>query len=314
MPLNQPSDKPSAPAAAPDSPARPVCTADLAPLARAILPGATYDYIAAGSEDQVTVRDNTAAFARIKLLPPILHGVSTADTATTVLGLPVSLPVLSAPMSCMAMFHREGALAVARAAAAERTVFAHSSGAGHSVEQVAQATDAPWWFQLYVPADRDVTRKLVQRAERAGCKAIIITVDLGERKDADLRNDFSLPKGLLLKMMHDVGHTHLTDELSYDELIAFARQSWHLSLTWEFFDWLRGQTDLPLLIKGVLGPPDALKAVLVGRPCAYGLAVDGEQGVRRVLQILREELTNGMIAAGCPTVAAIKPTLIARDR
>ena len=352
---------------------KPVTVHDLVPLAKAILPKATFDYITTGSEDELTLRDNVAAFRRIKVLPPLLHGVSSVDLSTRVLGQRISMPILLAPVAAQRMYHPEGALAGARAAAKMGTIFGTSTSAGNSVEEIAAAADGPLWFQLYVPKDRSVARKLVRRVERAGYRALVVTVDLGERKDADRRNEFRLPKEMLLKHLRDVGHEQLTDRSTYDELVAFNEQAWDLSFTWEFFDWLRSITKLPLLVKGVLSKQDALKAVslglegiivsnhggrrldgmpatidvlpgiaeavagrteifldsgirrgtdvlkalalgaravLIGRPYAWGLAYDGEAGVRLVLEMFRDELRNAMIATGSENVKKINRSLL----
>jgi len=350
----------------------PVNVADFQELARAALPQATYEYITGGSTDEVTLRENVAAFQRIKILPPLLTGVAEVDTKTTALKQEIALPILLAPVAAQSLFHRQGTLAAVRAAAAARTVMGVSSSSGHSVEEIAQASQGPKWFQLYVPKDRIVARKLLDRAERAGYKAIIVTVDLGERKDCDLRNRFALPQKDLLKFLTDVGFA-VNGRMTYEELIAFKAQAWDLALSWDYFDWLRGVTKLPLIIKGVLRAEDAkqavslgldgiivsnhggrrldgvpasieqlpliveavagrsevyldsgirrgtdvfkalalgARAVLIGRPYAWALAADGEAGVTKVLQLLREELESAMLACGCATVAEIKRSLL----
>ena len=325
---------------------------DFIDRAAAKLPKATFDYITTGSADQYTLRDNVAAFQRIKVYPPLLRGVGKTDLSTTVLNQKVKLPILLAPVAAQRMYHPQGALAASRAAAAAGTIFGVSTSAGNSVEEIAAASKGPKWFQLYVPKDRKVARRLVERVERAGYGAIIVTVDLGEWKDADRRNRFSVPKEMLLKHLRDVGHEQLNGKMSYEEILAFNSQAWDLSLSWEFFDWLRGITKLPLLIKGVLRKEDALKAVeigldgivvsnhggrrldgmpasidalpaiaeavqgraellmdggirrgtdvlkalalgakavLIGRPYIWALGADGENGVRHVIQLLRDE-------------------------
>jgi len=350
----------------------PVNVADFQELARAALPRATYEYITGGSTDEVTLRENVAAFQRIKILPPLLTGVAKADTKTTILKQEIAFPVLLAPVAAQNLYHKDGVLAAARAAAAARTIQGVSSSSGNSVEEVAAASQGPKWFQLYVPKDRIVARKLVERAERAGYKAIIVTVDLGERKDCDLRNRFALPQKELLKFLTDVGFA-VNDRMTYEELMAFNGQVWDLALSWEYFDWLRGVTRLPLIIKGVLRGDDAkkavslgldgiivsnhggrrldgvpasieqlphvaeavagrteiyldsgirrgtdvfkalalgAKAVLIGRPYAWALAANGEAGVAKVLQLLREELESAMLACGCATVGEIKKGLL----
>jgi 4-hydroxymandelate oxidase len=205
-----------------------------------------------------------AAFQRIRILPPLLTGVAAADPSTTVLKQPIKLPILLAPVAAQRLYHPHGALAAARAATAAGTVFAVSSSVGHSAEEVAAASTGPKWFQLYVPKDRAVARKLVERVERAGYKAIVVTVDLGEWKDADRRNRFALPKEMLVKHLRDIGYTHVSNDMSYQQVIDFNAAAWDLALSWEFFDWLRSITRLPLLIKGVLRKEDALKAVSLG--------------------------------------------------
>ncbi|MGE0755604.1 MAG: alpha-hydroxy acid oxidase [Pirellulaceae bacterium] len=341
--------------------------------ARAVLPQATFEYIRGGSADEITLRENVRALRRIQILPPLMHGVSAPDLSTRVLNQALSLPVLLAPVAAQRMYHPQGALAAARAAAALGTVYCMSSSVGHSVEEVAGASPGPKWFQLYVPKDRQVARRLVERVERAGYGAVIVTVDLGEWKDADRRNRFALPREFMLKHLRDIGFTQVTDAMSDEALMAWNAQAWDLSLSWDFFDWLRGITKLPLLIKGVLRPDDAAKAVslgldgivvsnhggrrldgmpatidmlpgvaaavgqraavlmdsgirrgtdvlkalalgasavLIGRPYAWGLAAQGEAGVRHVLELLRDELTNAMIATGCAHVRAIDRSLL----
>lgn len=244
--------------------APPVTVEDFVSLAQAKLPQATFEYITTGSEDQVTLRDNVEAFRRIKVLPPLMHGVQSADLSTTVLGQKIDLPVLIAPVAALRMYHPEGARAVARAAETAGTIFCPSTSAYNSVEEIAEAASGPKWFQLYVPRDREVARKLVRRAEKSGYKALVVTVDLGERKDADLRNQFRPPKDFLLKHLRDVGHTQLTGRESFDELLAFNANAWDISLSWEFFEWLRGETRLPIIVKGVLTPTAAQQAVDLG--------------------------------------------------
>lgn len=359
--------------AAGNRPVEPVRVADFQALASARLPKATYEYITGGSADEITLRENVAAFQRIRILPPLLTGVATADLSTTVLKQPVKLPILLAPVAGQQMYHPQGGLAAARAAAAAGTVYGVSSSVGHSVEEIAAASKGPKWFQLYVPKDRVVARKLVERAERAGYQAIILTVDLGEWKDADRRNRFALPKEVLVKHLRDIGFTQISNEMTYQEVIEFNAQAWDLAISWDFFDWLRGITKLPLIIKGVLRVDDAKKAVslgldgivvsnhggrrldgmpatievlpeivkavegkaevyvdggirrgtdvlialalgaravLIGRPYAWALGADGEAGVRKVVDLLREELTNAMVACGCAKLSDIQPSLL----
>ncbi len=343
-------------------------------LARAKLPESTFDYISSGSTDQITLRENVAAFGRIKLLPPLLTGVATVDTSTTVLGTRIALPVMLAPVAALRLYHPEGAAAAARAATAFDTLQGVSSSVCNSVEEVAAASVGPKWFQLYMPKDRDVAKRLVQRAEHAGYKALVLTVDLGERKDPDLRHGFALPRDMLLKQLTDQGFTQFDRNASHAELLRWNREAWDQGMTWEVFEWLRSVTKLPLLIKGVLRADDARRAValgldgivvsnhggrrldgmpatidmlggvveavggkcevfldsgvrrgtdvfkalalgargvLVGRPYAWALAAEGEAGVRRVLELLGDELRSAMQACGCATLRDINRSLLA---
>ena len=351
----------------------PVTIRDFIAQAEARLPRGSFEYITTGSEDEVTLKDNVEAFRRIRVLPPLLHGVNNTDLTTTVLGRKISMPILLAPVAALRMLHPDGAMASARAAAQAGTICAASSSALNSVEEIARASDGPKWFQLYVPRKRDIAGSLVARAEAAGFEALVVTVDLGERKDADLRNRFTVPKDILLKHLRDIGFDHLTDHHSHEELIEFSNSAWELSLNVDFFRWLRGVTDLPIVLKGVLSPESArqavdlglngivvsnhggrrldgmpasidvlsdvvqavdgkidilldsgirrggdvmkalalgAKAVLIGRPQAWGLAAGGEAGVKRVLDILRDELTNAMTASGCAAVDDVSSSLL----
>ena len=350
----------------------PVTVADFQALAKAKLSPATYDYITTGSTDEVTLRDNVAAFQRLRLLPPLLTGVADVDTSTTVLKQPIALPILLAPVAGQSLYCRDGGLASTRAAAAAKTIMGVSSSIGNSVEEIAAASSGPKWFQLYMPKDRAVAQRLVERAERAAFQAIVLTVDLGDRKDADKRHRFALPENTLRKHLRDIGF-NIADGMTYPQMMAFNDQAWDLTLSWNAFDWLRSITKLPLLVKGVLRADDAkkavslgldgiivsnhggrrldgvpasidqlpaivaavngraeilldsgirrgtdvlkaialgAKAVLIGRPYAWALAADGEAGVTKLLELLREELVSAMLATGSPSIAGIKRDLV----
>ncbi len=252
------------------------CVADYQQLAEAILPSATANYVSHGSTDQQTLRENVAAFQRIKLLPPLLHGVDKVDPSTTVLGQKIKLPVLLAPTAGQNLYHPDGILATARAAAAVGTILGVSSSCGHTPEQIAAVSTGPKWFQLYVPKDRNVGRRLIERVEQAGFQAVIVTVDLGERKDADLRNRFSLPPDLLRNHLQGYGF-QVPKNLSEAELAAFNLRLWDTGFTWDIFAWLRSITKLPLLIKGVLRADDAKRAVDLG---LQGIVVSNHGGRR----------------------------------
>lgn len=259
------------------APHEPVSVEDFRALAAAKLPKMAFDYIDVGTMDQVTLRENVEAFRRLKLLPPVLAGVGETDLTTTVLGRQVSMPILLAPVAAQRMYHPEGALASARAAAAMGTVFGVSSSVMNSLEEVAAAGDGPKWYQLYMPKDRGVAQQLVERAQRAGYKAIVVTVDLGEWKDADRRNRFVVPEPMLRKHLRDLGFKIDFDKMSYEELIKFNLAATDFAFSWDVFPWLRSITKLPLVVKGVLRPADARKAVELGLD---GIVVSNHGGRR----------------------------------
>ena len=146
--------------------------ADVRLLAKRNMEKSSFEYVDTGSCDEYTLRDNIQAFQRIKVLPPLLTGVSRCDLSTVAMGETLSMPILLAPVAAQRMFHQEGGPAAVRAASTMKTLYAMSSSVGSSVEEIAQAGPCPKWFQLYVPKDRNVTRQLIERVNKSGFKAI----------------------------------------------------------------------------------------------------------------------------------------------
>lgn len=173
----------------------PINLADVEEQARARLePGASGSF-AGGADDEVTLRDNLAAFRRWQIVPRVLVDVSEVETETAVLGQPIALPVLLAPVAFQSLAHPDGELAAARAAAAPGTILVASTLSSFRLEEIAAAAAGPKWFQLYCYRDRRVTERLVERAEAHQYRAICLTVDaprLGNR-ERDRRNRFALP-------------------------------------------------------------------------------------------------------------------------
>ena len=221
-----------------------------AELARRRLSPAVFDYFAGGADDEVTARANEDAFARLRLLPRVLRGGGARHLATTVAGTPSAVPVFVAPTAFHRLAHPDGEVATARAAAAVGTVMVVSMAATVAVEDIA-ATGATLWFQLYLQSDRGFTEAVVKRAEAAGCRALVVTVDspVFGHHTRDLRNGFTdLPPGFACENMRDA------DGRVRD--IEFAP-----GLGWADLDWLRSVTGLPVVVKGVLHPADAHLAV-----------------------------------------------------
>ena len=173
----------------------PVNLYDYEQLARERLPQMVYDYYAGGAGDEITLRESERAWAHLRLRPRVLVDVSACDSRTTILGRPVSMPVMAGPCALNALAHPEGEIAVARAAAAADVVQIVSTLSSYPMEEVAQASAGKLWFQLYCYRDRSITRDLAMRAEAAGFAAICVTVDVpvpGPR-ERDTRNRFKVP-------------------------------------------------------------------------------------------------------------------------
>ena len=166
-----------------------------------------WGYYASGADDQITLRENRAAFARIALHYRVLVDVRSRDLRTTALGQPVAMPLLVAPTAFQRMAHPDGERATARAAGSRGTVMILSTLSTTPVEAVTAAATGPVWFQLYVYRDRGATEALVRRVEAAGCSALVLTVDaplLGKR-EADVRNGFRVPPGLTIENIQAEG-------------------------------------------------------------------------------------------------------------
>ncbi|XP_022980627.1 peroxisomal (S)-2-hydroxy-acid oxidase GLO4-like isoform X2 [Cucurbita maxima] len=237
----------------------PVNVNDFKELARLKLPKMYYDFYAGGAEDEHTLRENIQAFCRIMIRPRVLVDVSQIDMSTTILGHRISAPILVAPTAGHKLAFHEGELATARAAAAAKTIMILSYSSTCSIEEVASSCNAVRFFQLYIFKRRDISALLVQRAERFGYKAIVLTADtprLG-RREADIKNKMIAPpmKNLEGLMSIDVN----SDQGS--KLETYANETLDASLSWEDIMWLRSTTSLPILIKGILTHEDATKAV-----------------------------------------------------
>jgi isopentenyl diphosphate isomerase/L-lactate dehydrogenase-like FMN-dependent dehydrogenase len=350
---------------------------DFEAIAQTRLSKMAFDYYASGANDQVTLRDNRGAFERILLSPKMMVDVSHIDLKTQVLGMSLNAPFMIAPTAFQRMAHPDGELATARAAKAQGIAMTLSTISSTALEEVAQEAPDTRWFQVYVYKDRDITRHLVQRAENAGYKALALTVDTPKfgRRYNDVRNKFHLPDGITVANFADAGLEQLGKVSGESGLAAYSASLFDPTLTWKDVEWLQSITHLPVLVKGVLRPDDALhaidygakgiivsnhggrqldtvlatidalpaiaqavngrvpllldggvrrgtdvlkalalgaQAVLIGRPVLWGLAVDGQAGVEKILTILREETELAMMLAGVPSIADITADLLVR--
>ena len=236
----------------------------LEPLARTRLDPMLYDYIAGGAGDEWTLAENKTAWTRIQLMPRMLRGVASRSLETTVLGTPVSFPVLVAPMGFHGLCHPEAEEATARATAGEKTVFCASTVSNCSLEAIAAASNGPRWFQLYVYKDRTITKDLVDRAVDAGFSALCLTVDtpLAGQRERDRRNALHMPAHLKLGNFPEA-HTsaHHRGEGKGSALAQYIAAQWDPALTWSDVEWLRSISPLPVIVKGILAPEDAVLAL-----------------------------------------------------
>jgi 4-hydroxymandelate oxidase len=250
----------------PTAASEPLNLMDFETLARERMDPAAFDYYAGAAGDEQTLAENRLAFKRIMFRPRVLVDVTRVDPATSILGETLSFPVMLAPTAFNRLGHADGEMAAARAAAAARTVMVVSTMASSSLEEVAAAASGPLWFQLYVYREREVTREFVRRAESAGYRALMLTVDtprLG-RRERDTRNRFNLPPGITVRNLEAArrpAEARWSDRSSFFE---YAHNLLDPSLTWDALDWLRSITKLPVVLKGVLHADDADQAVKSG--------------------------------------------------
>jgi 4-hydroxymandelate oxidase len=345
--------------------------------AREVLSTASFDYQVGGAGDEVTLRANRDAWDAIAIRFRTMVDVSRRSLATSVLGMPVSMPVLVAPTAMQKLAHPDGECGMARAAAAAGTLMVVSTTATIGLAEVASATPDPKWFQVYVYRDREYTRQLVREAVQAGYRALMLTVDapvLG-RRERDIRNGFTLPPGMEIANARMAGMS-IVPEASDDAsgLMSHFRGLHDPAVTPRDIAWLREVSGLPVVVKGIVRGDDArraldhgasaiavsnhggrqldsavatadvlvevveavagraevyvdggirrgvdvLKAIalgaraaLIGRPPIWGLAVNGAEGARHVLDLLRDELDVAMALAGCRSVEEITGDLIA---
>lgn len=230
-----------------------------------------WDYYSSGSETESTLEANAEAFEKWQLLPRVMFDVRQIDTSTTLLGRRLAWPVIAAPMAMQQLAHPEGELAMAKACGDTETTMGVSTMGTYSVERIADVCNDPaaLMFQLYVLQDRDFVRNLVQKVESLGYGALIVTVDaprLGKR-EADVQNGFHLPEGMGLANLTDLPGMDANQDLrgrAKSQIAQVFAAHLDAGLTWDFVTWLRSVTKLPILVKGILAPADAVLATAAG--------------------------------------------------
>ncbi|MFK8907877.1 alpha-hydroxy acid oxidase [Streptomyces sp. YS-3] len=342
----------------------PVRTQDFAERAEQLLPANVWDFLAGGSGEELTLAANRAALDRVTLVPRVLTGTAGRTTGADLLGTAAALPLAVAPMAYQRLLHPDGEAATARAAKAAGVPFVLSTLSSVPVEEIT-ALGADTWFQLYCLRDRAATDELVRRAERAGCSALMVTVDVPVmgRRLRDLRHGFALPPEVAPAHLDPAATGRTRQGRAGSSAVAeHTAEAFADDLDWDDLARLRAATRLPLIVKGVLDPRDAARAaglgadavvvsnhggrqldgaaagvellaavreavpdgcrvlfdsgirsgtdilkalalgadgVLLGRPVLWGLAVDGEQGVREVLRLVESELRSALSLSGC---------------
>jgi len=240
------------------------------------LPQMAYDYYRSGAFDEITLQENMSAYQKIRLLPRILRNVSDIDLSVELFGQKLSMPLLVAPMAFQAMAHPEAEAATAQGVKRADITMLLSTLSTTPMETVVELTGGATWFQLYVHKDREMVKGLVQRAEKAGCKALVLTVDAPAmgRRERDVRNGFRLPETLFVDHLEGYSRDKENKE-GGSGLETYFKEMLDASLTWEDVAWLRSITSLPVLLKGVMHPEDARLAVENG---ASGIVVSNHGG------------------------------------
>lgn len=251
-----------------------VAVADYEAWARARLDDNVWAYLFGGTADEITLRANRDAFDRLHLTTRVLGDFSGASgTRRTLFGQVLDYPILLAPVAYHKLAHDDGELATVLGAAAARAGFVVSTHSSVSLEEIARAAQTPLWFQLYFKTDRGFTRELVQRAEVAGYSALVVTVDapVNTMRNREQRAQFHLPPGVDAANLRGQpsAAVHQIDENSLcGGMMATAP-------TWQDIAWLQSITKLPVIIKGIMSPDDALLAAQHG---AAGIVVSNHGG------------------------------------
>ena len=368
---------------------------DLRILAERRVPRMFYDYADSGSWTESTYRANSDDFAKIKLRQRVAVNMENRSLASTMVGLPVAMPVAIAPTGLTGMQRADGEILAAKAAEKFGVPFTLSTMSICSIEDIAANTTRPFWFQVYFMKDRDFMGRLIERARAANCSALVLTLDLqilGQRHK-DLRNGLTAPPKLTLKNIINmatkpgwclgmlgtkrhgfgniVGHANNVSDMS--SLASWTAEQFDPRLSWDDVEWLRQRWGGKLIIQGIMDPEDALMAaqsgadalivsnhggrqldgadssinalpaimdavgdrmevhldggirsgqdvikalalgargVYIGRAFLYGLGAMGEEGVTRVLEIIRKELDVTMALCGLTDVQKVDKRIL----
>lgn len=341
-------------------------------LARERLDAGALSYYSSGADAQITLRENVLAWQRIRLAPRMLVDVSERDFSVQLLGKRRPNPLVVAPMAYQKLAHPDGETALAQAAAETGAIYTLSTLASTSAADVAASSPtAPRWFQLYFLNDRKLTNEIVEAALESGYEAIVVTVDLPllGLRESDVRGGFEIDLDIPALRGSETGAPLRFADIAHDDHDP--------TITWKDLEELASRVDVPVLVKGVLRPDDArravdhgaagvivsnhggrqldtvlptaealppivaevgnevdvlvdggisrgtdvlkalalgAKAVLLGRPLLWGLAVGGQAGAQRVIELVLEDLDRSLALVGCPRAELVdRDILVSRD-
>lgn len=259
---------------------------ELRAAARRGLPRVMFDFIDGGAGDEVTLARNRADFAELEILPRTLVDVSSVDLSTTVLGEPVAVPLLAAPMGLNGLVHHTGEAAIARALHDAGSIYVLGAMASYSIEEIAELAPGSSWLQMYLWKDRGLVGELMDRAAAVGQRVLVLTVDVPRPagRDRDRRNGFGLPPRMTARTLVEglvrprwsaqfIRHPRLAaqsvaghgggaqDPVSITEYI---NRQFDPTATWEDVRWFRERWSGPIVIKGLLRADDARRAIALG--------------------------------------------------
>lgn len=219
------------------------------------------EYLKAGIAGEVTLRENRAAFERLRLLPRLFVDVSAIDTRITLFGREHASPILLAPVGYQKIFHPDGELASVEGGNQSNTTFVSATFASFAIEDICARAARPVWFQIYVQNDRGFTQELMDRGIASGCEAICITADtpVNGPRERELRAGFHLPPGVERANLRSLGSglANAPHRNIYTPIRA-------ANVTWKDLEWIRSICKVKLLVKGILNPDDAVRAIECG--------------------------------------------------
>ncbi len=259
---------------------------DLRGLARCRLPKAIFEFVDGGSTDEVSLRANREDFGRIRFIPRVNTDVSQRSLSTTVMGHGASLPIIIAPTGLAGMVRRKGECLEADVATRLGIPYCQSQMSASSIEEVYAAAPGPHWLQVYLLKQRDINRRIIQRARAAGYRTLVLTVDTKSQgaRERDIRNGFVVPPRLTLRNLFDAvrcwrwaldvalgptvtfanlaGETHSKSDIF--TITEYIKDLYDLSFGWEALEWCKSEWQGPVAVKGILSPEDAKLAVQHG--------------------------------------------------